>query len=152
MKMFERFSGREKALILGALPLVLLFAGYRFGWAPLADARMNATADIVGYRTLIEAAETAGQVPTRARTVDVPTAPLANRITRSAEEAGVLVRRLEPEGELIRVTLDDAPFDDVIGWIAAMEAQEAISLLSIEMDRRTAPGIVSARLALENAR
>ena len=78
--------------------------------------------------------------------------PLATRITASAELAGVLVRRLEPEGAVVRVSLDDAPYDAVINWVAAMETDAAIALVAIELDRRTAPGIVAARLTLENAK
>ena len=83
--------------------------------------------------------------------VAVVTVPLATRITESAELAGVLVRRLEPEGAVVRVSLDDAPYETVVNWVAKMESDAAIALVAIELDRRTAPGIVAARLTLENA-
>ena len=53
---------------------------------------------------------------------------------------------------VVRVSLDDAPYDAVINWVAAMETDAAIALVAIELDRRTAPGIVAARLTLENAK
>lgn len=151
MNAFNRLSLRERILVLIALPLVILFAGYRFGWVPLSEARTAARAEIQGYQTLIEAAENQGNQPVEVAAVAVVTTPLATRITDSAARAQVLVRRLEPEGALVRVTLDDAPYDDVIKWIAAMETDAEIALVAIEMDRRTAPGIVVARLTLENA-
>lgn len=152
MNIFDRLSRRERILLLIALPLVILFAGYRFGWVPLTETRMAARAEIQGYKTLIEAAANQGNQPAQVDTVAVVTAPLATRITDSADLAGVLVRRLEPEGAIVRVSLDDAPYDAVLRWIAAMESDEAIALVAIEMDRRTAPGIVAARLTLENAK
>jgi type II secretory pathway component PulM len=47
--------------------------------------------------------------------------------------------------------LDDAPYETVVNWVAKMESDAAIALVAIELDRRTAPGIVAARLTLENA-
>ena len=151
MNAFNRLSQREKLLVLVALPLVALFAGYRFGWLPMTQARTEAEAEIASYRTVIEAVETTGDTRSQSPSQQAPTTPLPTRVTRSAEAAGVLVRRLEPEGDLVRVSLDDGQFEDIMAWIAVMEAQEAIALRSIEMDRRTAPGVVSTRLTLENA-
>ncbi|WP_439150290.1 type II secretion system protein GspM [Sulfitobacter sp.] len=152
MNAFHRLSLREKILVLIALPLVTLFAGYQYGWVPLSEARMAARAEIRGYQTLIAAVENQGNQPAQLGSVPVITTPLATRITDSANLAGVLVRRLEPEGAMVRVSLDDAPYDTVIGWIAAMETDAAIALVALEMDRKTAPGIVAARLTLETAK
>ena len=152
MNAFHRLSLREKILVLIALPLVILFAGYRFGWVPINEARTGALAEIRGYQSLFEAMENKRNQPVAVAAVAVVTTPLATRITDSAALGEVLVRRLEPEGALVRVTLDDAPYDAVIKWIAAMETDAAIALVAVEMDRRTAPGIVAARLTLENAK
>lgn len=152
MHALARLTPRERLLVLGALPLIALFGLYQFGWVPLSQARIAARAEIASYRVLTEAALQQGDAPAAAQVPDVtPRAPLATRITQSAASADVLVRRLEPEGSLVRVTLDDAPFDRVISWIAAMEKTEGIALRAAEMDRRTVPGIVAARLTLENA-
>ena len=152
MRALEKLTSREKLLVLGALPLIALFALYQFGWVPLSQAREAARAEIASYRILAEAAAQQGEMPIAARAPDTAArAPLANRITQSAASAGVLVRRLEPEGALVRVTLDNAPFDTVIAWIAAMESRDGIAWRAAELDRRTAPGIVAARLTLENA-
>ena len=145
MNAFHRLSRREKVLVLVALPLVALFAGYRFVWVPLNEARLMARAEIREYQTLIEAAENLGNRPAERESVAVVTVPLATRITESAELAGVLVRRLEPEGAVVRVSLDDAPYETVVNWVAKMESDAAIALVAIELDRRTAPGIVAAR-------
>ena len=51
MNAFHGLSRREKMLVLAALPLVVLFAGYRFVWMPLNEARMAARAEIRGYQT-----------------------------------------------------------------------------------------------------
>ncbi len=152
MNAFSNLSAREKLLVSSVLPAVILFALYQFAWLPLAQTRIDAKSQIASYRALSHAAQTQGDQQRFTAPVAPPTTPLPTRITQSAVSAGVLVRRLEPDGALVRVTLDDAPFDAVIGWIAAMEADHAITLVSLELDRRTAPGIVAARLAVETSK
>ncbi len=152
MNAFSNLSAREKLLVLLVLPAVILFALYQFAWLPLSLARIDAKIQIASYRALTQAAGTQGDQTRFTAPVAPPTTPLPTRITQSAVSAGVLVRRLEPDGALVRVTLDDAPFDAVIAWIVTMEADHAITLVSLELDRRTVPGIVAARLALETSR
>ena len=82
----------------------------------------------------------------------VQEAPIATRVTRSAEAAGVVLTRIEPAGDGLAALVDEASFDAVIGWIADMEATGDLSLRAIEIGRRPVPGVVSARLDLETAR
>ncbi len=151
MNAFHRLSPREKILILLVLPLALLFAFHRFGWVPLNDARHTARAEIATYRALIEATKNRFSQPVVIATPKPAATPLATRITRSADVAGVLVRRLEPEGAIVRVSLADAQYDVVLAWIAEMEAEDGVALVALEMDRRTTPGMVATRLTVKDA-
>jgi general secretion pathway protein M len=146
-----RLSGRERALILVGLPLVLIFAGYRLGWQPLEDLRAARGAEIAGYRFIAEAVAEVGPRPA-ALEDDEEEPPFAARVTQSAEAAGLALSRLEPEDERLRVTVEDAPFASVVLWIADLEGERNVTLAAIELDRRIAPGTVSARLLLEAAR
>ena len=49
-------SGRERALLLLVLPLVLLLAGWRFGWVPLEILRASREAEIATWSPVIKAA------------------------------------------------------------------------------------------------
>ncbi len=148
MKSFAALSSREKILILAVLPLVALFAGYRFVWLPVQAARVGARADIAAYRVVIDTAALAqrGDAPAPRAINDTP---IATRITRSAEAAGLPVRRIEPDGQGSRVTLDDTPFATVLTWLSDLEQVDGVTVSAIEIDRRPEPGIVSARLLLE---
>jgi type II secretory pathway component PulM len=127
----------------------MLLAGFRFGWQPLQDLRATREAEIVNYRLVAEAA---AQTGTQALAVEPDPIPFAARVTRSAEAAGLDLRRIEPEGERLRVAVEDTPFADLVLWIADLEAEQDVTLSAIELDRRIAPGTVSARLLLETSR
>ncbi|HVG49602.1 MAG TPA: type II secretion system protein GspM [Rubellimicrobium sp.] len=149
MTRLANLSARERVLLLAVLPAVLLLAGVRFGWQPLQDLRAAREAEIASDQTVARAAAQVG-APITAEAPD-PT-PFAARVTQSAEAEGLELRRIEPEGERLRVAVEDAPFAQVMLWIADLEAERDVTLSAIELDRRIAPGTVSARLLLEPAR
>lgn len=151
MSLLSNLSKRERILVLIVLPLVVLVAGYRFVWQPIEASRAQARADISAFRLVQDTAALArqGGAPVA---VAVNDTPLPTRITGSARDAGLTLRRIEPEGQGIRVTLDETPFATVLQWLADLEETHDVAVRAIEVDRRPAPGVVSARLLLDVSR
>ncbi len=148
----DRLSKRERFLVLFAIPITALVAGYYFAWQPLAEARADTQASIVGFRSITQAADAVRNRPdAEMLTSQADIRPIATRVTSSAEEHDLAIRRLEPEGQRLRVSLVDADFAEVLGWIADLEAFSSVRVVATEMDRRPEPGIVAARLTLEPA-
>ena len=143
-------TARERLLLGLALPAVLVGAGYQLAWTPIEASRAEARAEIAAWRQLRAAAARAGGPAPEIALPD--RGPLGPRVTRSAEGFGIAPSRLEPEGERLRVVIDEAPWEDLVLWIAAMESDEGLRLAAAEVDRRAAPGAVSARLTLEEMR
>jgi general secretion pathway protein M len=148
MSAFSTLSQREKILVGAVLPIVLVLAGFKFAWQPMAAAQDQARADISSFRLVQDTAALAlrGDVVVVTSVNDMP---LPARITKSAQDTGLVLRRIEPEGSGSRVTLDEAAFSTVLLWIADLEEQHDVSVRAIEIDRRPTPGIVSARLLLD---
>ncbi len=140
---------REKLLLGAVLPIALVAAGYQFAWLPLAEARTARTAEIAAYRQLTLAARAAADRPAIVVEAPDPT-PLATRVTQSAQDAGLTLRRLEPEGAGLRLTLPETAFDTVVTWLASLEPDHGIRVTAAEIDRRTAPGTVTARFLVES--
>ncbi len=151
MNMFENLSGRERFLVLVALPLLAAAGLYNFVWVPVSEGRVRAEQEIAGYRMIVETAARTEGMTTGVPVVTVPSGAVAPRVTRSAEVHGLTLSRLEPDADLLRVSVETAQFGDVIDWIAEMEISEGVRLAGIEMDRRPEPGTVAARLTLEPA-
>ncbi len=150
MSALSRLNPRERMLVFVVLPVALFLALIWFVWLPLNELRRSLGAEIANYR-LVEASAraAAGRPGTQRPELSQDRAPLAARVTRSAEAAGLLLRRLEPDGGLLRVTIDEVAFDAVILWISDLETDEAVGIIAIEAERRTEPGVVSLRLTLE---
>lgn len=72
-------------------------------------------------------------------------------VDRAAREAGLggSLTSSEPQGQgLLRVRLEKAPFDIMIGWLARLADQNGISVDTANVDNAGTPGIVTASLVL----
>jgi general secretion pathway protein M len=70
----------------------------------------------------------------------------------SARTAGLgdALKRVEPDGSTgVRVWLDGAPFDSVVGWLGVMASRYGVDVDSASIERTTTAGRVNARLSLQ---
>ena len=169
MRALDRLSPRERVLVLGLLPLAVVALAWQLAFVPIQRGRAEARAEIAAWRQVAATARAAADraadrtadraggaavnaaLPAAAPADAAPRAPLASRVTDSAEVASLDLRRLEPDGPRLRVTLSDAPFDRVIDWIAALEGGAQVVVVAAEIDRRPEPGTVTALLTLAEA-
>lgn len=141
-------SARERVLLLGmatALGLYLVVVGIA---QPLLAARAETRAAIGRYDAGL------AQLAALPETGTAPAAPALDRpvtaiVTETAPDFDLAIRQIEPEGSGARLAIEDAGFAEIILWIESLEREHGLRLIAIEMDRRPEPGIVSARLTLE---
>ena len=69
-------------------------------------------------------------------------------VTDSVSAARLTVQRIEPEGGNLRVVLGDAPFPQVLQWIAEIEQSSRLRVINAEIERKGAPGVVSTSLVV----
>jgi len=72
-------------------------------------------------------------------------------VDRSAHEAGLgaALTASEPSGPGgLRVRLDKAPFDILVGWMARLGDQQGVKVESASIDNAGQPGLVNAALVL----
>jgi general secretion pathway protein M len=62
---------------------------------------------------------------------------------------GPALKRVEPEGsDAVRVWLDGASFDALVGWLEVMSSRYGADVDTITLERAEAAGLVNARLTL----
>jgi len=141
----NRLSTRERILLLGALLLGIGAAIYSFVLVPQRAARVQALSEIARFETIAHRVSDGAALPST-----IPdTRPVPAILAESARDAAIPIRRLEPEGDLTRLTLDAVDFTGLMTWLADLDTIHAIRVASIEMERQPEPGVVTARLALE---
>ncbi len=134
-------SAREQVLLALLLATAAAALYLSLVFAPIQAVRRQALNDIRVYEALGAQLRVAGPALLSAR----PTGGDASAVAAaSAAEAGVAVRRIDPEGERVRVVLQDVSFDALMRWIDLMERERGLRLVELRVERRTSPGLVSA--------
>lgn len=137
-------SAREQVL-LGALAAtgiaaLLLVAVV----APLRAVRADARADIRNASLLEARLRTGGAGLGQAGRFREGTGSAI--VTDSASAARLTIQRIEPAGTDTRVVLADAPFDQVVRWIAEIEQTSRLRTRQVRIERKAAAGMVSATI------
>jgi general secretion pathway protein M len=138
-------SLREQALI-GGLAAVAMFTVMLVGViAPLRDLRAGAY-DELHNAAILEAqlrqgGGSGGESSPRGA---IRRGTASAILTDSAAAARLSIQRMEPEGGNTRVELGDAPFSQVVTWIADVERNSRLRVQQSQIDRKGAPGVVSA--------
>jgi len=74
-------------------------------------------------------------------------------IDRSARKAGLsaVMKRVQPEGDSgVRVWFENAAFDELIKWLAIIEAEHGLSVNEINIEKTESTGLVNVRVFLES--
>jgi general secretion pathway protein M len=150
---FQSLAERERRFVLaGALAIALaLLVGLVALDRSVAHAHVRLAhkqAELAWMRSI------APQLAAAAPTAAVPTSQrsLIVVIDDAAREAGLgtSLASSEPSGQGgLRVQLQRAPFDTVVGWLARLSEQRAIRVNSATIDSAGAPGLVNAQVVLE---
>jgi len=149
----ETMNERERRMVLigGIAAAALLIFGVLLpldGSVTKAQDRIGKKqADLVWMQSVGPELASAG--PTVAR-------PSSNEslivvVDRAARESGLgnSLTSSEPQGPgQLRVRLEKAPFDIMIGWLGRLADQNGISVETANIDAAGAPGIVTASLVL----
>jgi general secretion pathway protein M len=152
---FQSLAERERRFVLGgaiAVGVVLLVALISLDRSVgrVQGRLVHKQADLAWMRSIapqLAAAAPAVAVPASQRSLIVV-------IDNAAREAG-LARALassapSAEGGL-RVQLDKAPFDTLVGWLARLSEQHGIRVDSATIENAGAPGLVNAGIVLDAA-
>lgn len=144
-------SRREQALILGAGLMLLIWGGYALIWHPMRMQAMALEARIARLDRLT--AELNG-LPAQMPAVGSDAAamddrPLAIIATTTAEEAALVLGRLQPEGTALRIESPAADFASLLLWLESLQRDHGLQITALSLERLVAPGQVSAGLTVE---
>lgn len=144
---WEARAPRERLLLLAMMVVLGAWLALVAIWQPLQAARSRLGDQIVRHQVALSVLQS--QPVAAAPVVARDDRPLNIVITETAAAQQLTIRRLEPNGQRVRVVLDEAVFDSVILWLEAVQRDRGLRVTEIEMTRRPAPGVVNVTLALE---
>lgn len=144
---WKQRNGRERGLLMALTALLAGYGLYAGVLRPLSDIRTAALASIARSEDAL--AQLASMPLGNGPQVSVSVQPITATVTETAADHGLTIRRMEPEGGGARLTVEDAGFPEILRWIEALEGEYGLRVVTLEMDRRPAPGVVSANLMVQ---
>jgi general secretion pathway protein M len=153
----DQLEPRERLLVLLAGALIVFAIIVVGGLRPLlASADRNAQRVDDQQQLLTEIEQVAARLgPQRGRNVAAADGDslvlVVDRSTR-ARNLGAYLKRNQPDGDAtIRLRFERAPFDDLVAWLAELQNQYSIGVVSANIDASNETGRVNCNLILSRA-
>lgn len=153
---WENLGARERGLIVVGTVLVMMLLSYVLAWEPLRNSdrrlRQNVAerrADLAWMRQAAEEIKRLGGAGAARPVADNRSLLTLVDQTARATGLGAALKRVAPQGDdKLSAQLDGAEFDKLIPWLSALERDQAIAIISLNVDRTDAPALVNARVVL----
>jgi type II secretory pathway component PulM len=151
---FDRLSERERRMVtLGAIAVVLILIvaivlPLNSTVAKAQNRVAQKQADLIWMqRTIPELAAAGPAIPRPEQSQE----SLLITVDRTARESGLAksLTSSEPSGTGLRIRLEKAPFDIVVGWLARLADQNGVRVESASIDKSGDAGVVNAGLVLQ---
>ncbi len=153
---WENLGARERGLIVVGTVLVMMLLSYVLAWEPLRNSdrrlRQNVAerrADLAWMRQAAEEIKRLGGAGAARPVADNRSLLTLVYQTARAAGLGAALKRVAPQGDdKLSAQLDGAEFDKLIPWLSGLERDQAIAIISLNVDRTDAPALVNARIVL----
>lgn len=152
---WQALQPRERLVLsIGAAVLGLVLA-YLLIASPLSDRRTQLEAQVKARSATLavvrQAAAEVQAMPDAPVSAADDSVSLLTRVDQTARQAGLAaaIRRIEPvEPGVVRMQLEGAEFDVLIGWLEQMQVQSGIRVSEARLAAAEAAGRVDGRLQL----
>ena len=154
---FTSLAPRERAMVSIAAVVVALALVYAVAWDPLTSSVSRLQQSVEEQQALKQwmqqSAAEVNQLRGAAGASDDHRSLLAVvDQTSKQSQLGPAVKRIEPDGqELVRVSLEQASFDDMMSWLGSLQRSFGVSVADVSIDRQAASGRVNARITLKRS-
>lgn len=137
---------REQQLLSVAAVVCAIGLFYALVWQPLQQNRSSQQL----------AAQTAEEqlVWLKARLPQLAAAPagsggnLNDKVAQSSRQFDIKVSRMQPKNEQLDLMLEDLPFENLLRWLAHLQAEQGVQLVQLEVSETDNAGVVRVRRLL----
>lgn len=154
---WNNMQTRERRALIGGTATAILLLFYSIVWAPLsselAQLRHSVEEQHQVYMWMQQAAQEVRRLK-KGKPVSGGQSQSLLAITDSSarkRQLGAALKRIQPDSETgVRVWMEGASFDDVLGWLDDL-TELGIQISSVVVERGTGSGLVDARFVLESS-
>ena len=145
---WQGLASREQQLV-GFGSVFLVIGIFYWGiWTPIANAEADALRNLnAQQQTLSYVKQAANKIASLKQSGAKPTVSgsLSSVVNQTAGDYGLVITRMQPQGDKIQVWMDDVPFDALLGYLSELVQKKGLSLESVDLAEADAPGYVKVR-------
>lgn len=148
IKKFHQLTEREQILVVISAIVVVIGAFYWMVWSPLnASLEMNRVTVTNKKADLIWLKKNTAKAIQLRKSVGAAkpfTGSLPQAVNQTASRVNIAISRMQPQGDALKVWVDQAPFNDVLSWLQALESR-GIKIIDLDLAESDAPGQIKIR-------
>ena len=145
---YQQLSEREQRLVLISAIVIVVGLFYWLIWAPLNQSLESDRKAVAAQQELLtwvqKNANRAIQLRGASTTANSFSGSLPQAVNQTAGRLNIAISRMQPQGEQLQVWVDQAPFNDVLSWLQALEKM-GVSILDLDIADANIPGHVKIR-------
>jgi general secretion pathway protein M len=145
---WQGLAFREQQLVGFAAVFLVIGVFYWGIWAPIANAEVDALRNLnAQQQTLTYVKQTANKIAGLQQSGAKPaiSGSLSSVVNQTASTYGLVITRMQPQGDKIQVWMDDVPFDALLGYLSDLVQKKGLSLESVDLAEADTPGYVKVR-------
>ena len=152
---FNALAPRERTMVSIAAAVIVLALIYAAAWSPLSSSVDGLEQSVEEQQALKQWMQQSAAEVTRLRNAAGSTGDHRSLLavvdqTSKQSQLAPAVKRIEPDGqELVRVSLEQAAFDDLVTWLGSLQRNFGVSVADVSIDRQADSGRVNVRLTLQ---
>ncbi|MCU7553510.1 type II secretion system protein M [Alteromonas sp. ASW11-19] len=155
LEKYRSLTDREQHLVLLSGVFVIIALFYWLIWAPLNNGLEQQRALLENQQELLvwvnDSASRAKQLRRAGTGNKAFTGSLPQAVNRTTTRHNIAISRMQPQGDELQVWVDQAPFNDVLAWLQAMENMGIVILQADIAEADVAGHIKIRRLQLGKA-
>lgn len=148
LEKFHSLSEREQRLVLISAVVIVIGAFYWLIWSPLNSAVEQNRKAVSNQKELLAWTTKSANRVIQLRSSGTSQASFRGSLPQAVNQASsrnnISISRMQPQGEILQVWVDEAPFNDVLSWLHALEGMGVV-ILQADMAEASAPGMIKIR-------
>ncbi len=139
-------AAREQRLVSIAAVVLGIGAFYWFIWQPLHQGVASKQAALTQAQLqLAQLQQALPQLQQASASQGRVGGSLAQIVSNSSRSYNIRVSRMQPQNDQLQLVLEDVPFEQLLRWLAQLQATNGVKLISLDVANTDSSGIVRVR-------
>ncbi|MBE8167384.1 MAG: type II secretion system protein M [Shewanella sp.] len=139
---------REQQLVAVCSVFLIIGVFYWGIWSPISNAEQDAQMQLVqSQKTLSYVKQSANKIiaAKQAGKASTSKGSLGSMVNTAASRYGIVISRMQPQGNKIQIWTDDVPFNDLLAYLNELVQTNGLSLDTFDVTETDVPGLVKVR-------